>query len=978
MSDDAVKAKARARALAAAQALKAKADAEAAAKAPMAPATPVTPEPVPAPAPAVPEFTPPPDAPEVGGVGGYMADTGEPVVGPRPPPPQMPAVVPPGATMPSSPGAGLSSAGPGSLADEFGGAPRAYVAPLGAPDAPVTPEGATSQIGGPGDYQPEFGGLTSVQPSAVYDRLHHLSSGLWKQAADIAAVPPEVMKVVFGAAGSQIMQGVNPTEAFRNGLRKIGWMTPAEQEDTLDRIGYQIPLAMAELAAVFTGAGAVEKFTEGSTKAIPSAFNAVAKWLRSKPMGQVTGTMGAVAGGQVANEASDGNIAWTMLGTMLGAGGVATLLGTANVIGQRTLVPWYKSLTRPRAREAIVPLTAETGAGPVSARAAMANIEDALKSTHDDVMQGAQTRVNQALDVFQNVGSPDQEAGLFFKKMHEAADYARARVKTLLSFSKLDTKLPMDHVNGAMSRIRRARLGSLAMPDGEVRELIDSMNLTPKSPAGKAQPPPHTKVEGLVNLRDMITAKMNDMRWGQNTDKKFMAPLQASYKLLIDAIDADLQAGAPSPQVSAAIKIKQDLSRLFDSGPLGRIYRTDPNARPALIPAETLDEMQRGAAPTPAAAGETILSAPQSLDEIDRFYTAQAGPVVAPPADLGGFPRARLMPAPSGSVVEQATQVVASEFKKVLGSPEDMMEPGVLAGDTATLSPGKLGATVERGKTFMKKYETLVTGLGNAWARLRQPLDALGNSHVATKQYLASAVARAIGKDADVVIDDIFDPKTGSGVYKVRNLMRGVGHDPIAVQGLRFGIMQRFWKDVFGRTEVDRTGGQLSAAWSSRALTLLDNRSTRLIYQEALGTKTFNRLEAVVKAAISLNDAQRGMGHGLLRRAIPANFLIKSVASMLGAAAGRRLGTGTIQVPGKMSMLAQNIAGAFFKSALPANEMLSRALLDPRWEKLLLIRAPETVKEVESLNGVIRELFRAGRTTMRGATIQYNQPEEDQ
>lgn len=100
-----------------------------------------------------------------------------------------------------------------------------------------------------------------------------------------------------------------------------------------------------------------------------------------------------------------------------------------------------------------------------------------------------------------------------------------------------------------------------------------------------------------------------------------------------------------------------------------------------------------------------------------------------------------------------------------------------------------------------------------------------------------------------------------------------------------------------------------------------------------------------------------------------SRFLITGGAAIAGAATGRMLGTGTIQVPGQFSRVFRDIAGTYF-GQINATKTMGWALNNPHFEKMLFAEVPRNRSQAKALFKRTNKILSAAMMGMRG--IQYN------
>ncbi len=171
-------------------------------------------------------------------------------------------------------------------------------------------------------------------------------------------------------------------------------------------------------------------------------------------------------------------------------------------------------------------------------------------------------------------------------------------------------------------------------------------------------------------------------------------------------------------------------------------------------------------------------------------------------------------------------------------------------------------------------------------------------------------------------------------------LVRTVQGDPIAFQGLRTGLIEELW----------RRGGADAGGFAR----LLAQPKIQRLIQTVLSPQDLSRLNRITTAAADISTVRQSIARTLLTSTGRIGF------RLAGAQAGRQLagvtGGGTVQTPGIVSKaFAQTFDRLFI--AVPPEELLARAIVDSRWERTILSRAPKDLPEVRTLLRKIRRLL---------------------
>ena len=123
---------------------------------------------------------------------------------------------------------------------------------------------------------------------------------------------------------------------------------------------------------------------------------------------------------------------------------------------------------------------------------------------------------------------------------------------------------------------------------------------------------------------------------------------------------------------------------------------------------------------------------------------------------------------------------------------------------------------------------------------------------------------------------------------------------------------------------------------------------------EALGFEDMKRLERMVRAGKDIADKAAGVSS----RTMLGLFMRFETAEL----SRRFLGASTIQATGAAATTGQWAANSL-TSVAPAKDVFTKAITDPKWERILYSRVPETLKDMQRTQEQMKALiggFRAG------------------
>lgn len=267
-------------------------------------------------------------------------------------------------------------------------------------------------------------------------------------------------------------------------------------------------------------------------------------------------------------------------------------------------------------------------------------------------------------------------------------------------------------------------------------------------------------------------------------------------------------------------------------------------------------------------------------------------------------------------------------------------------GIRSTFREAMESATPEVAARYMQKIEPSVRPLARLNVELTTATDELVRLHQLSDTIAKSSLSRFMEVDSAVAIRRLLaDPK---GPTTAREIMREIGHDPKAVSGIKAGVV-----DELMRT----TEGSPNAIKKLMAEPKMD-RTLNEIFTSAERAR-FDRL---IEIGARVENGDEKLLRKFFRGGVPI------IARIIGAQGGRTLarfgGGGTVQTPGIVAGVTKNwFTDALKGISLP--ELMARAVLDPKWEKVLLMRTPENPKDVRrAIKWIIKPLINAQASTI--------------
>ena len=248
-----------------------------------------------------------------------------------------------------------------------------------------------------------------------------------------------------------------------------------------------------------------------------------------------------------------------------------------------------------------------------------------------------------------------------------------------------------------------------------------------------------------------------------------------------------------------------------------------------------------------------------------------------------------------------------------------------------TAAAGRKPVSLRRQRRALREFPEVAKELVEANDLVRRSL-------ARRRELESGALARFGEPDPQVGISRLIASTDPAG--EARRLVATLKGSPTALQGLRTGLIEELWK---------RGGGD--AKGFSRLLA--QPKIERLILT-VLSPDDQRRLARITTAAEDISSQQQSIWRTVLTGAARLGFRVG------GAQVGRQLagvtGGGTVQTPGIVSRAAAQTFDRLFM-AVPSEELLARAVVDSRWERTILSRAPKDLPEVRVLLRRMRRLL---------------------
>lgn len=255
---------------------------------------------------------------------------------------------------------------------------------------------------------------------------------------------------------------------------------------------------------------------------------------------------------------------------------------------------------------------------------------------------------------------------------------------------------------------------------------------------------------------------------------------------------------------------------------------------------------------------------------------------------------------------------------------------------------------------FVDKYEREIAPLTNASTDLRRTADYI-TAHQEHREVVSrSALARFANSDTDTALRAIWNSK--DPVRQTRELVASFHGNPDAMEGLQ----QATLKLLMGNTRGDFV----------RVQNALETPRFREMLETVLTPQQMTRLAKLTDIGVRIARGDEDIIRDFMRN----RFTL--AGKILGAAAGRSMGTGTLQAPSLVS----NMVGRWVERVFSVTDpvvMFQRAVLDPKWEAIMWSKMPEGSKDIRALTRNMRRLLGTGTGLLSSVGRTTSAEEED-
>jgi hypothetical protein len=868
---------------------------------------------------------------------GQTADPmAQPAPDPTPAPPQVAAPAPapqPTASVPAPTVAGQvapSAPDPNAqpAADPYAAALAAAQPDAGAP-AQGDPYAAALQAAQPDQVDPNSQGI-------VGDTITGFNNKFYGLVANVIGVPIGAVDQAMGYAHLSFMQNpYSARDAIMAGFVKLGLSHP-DANTLANKVGgavgqgaieaYLATLAAPSMAAVKV-AEVAPGLWNGAVRTAQMITKGLGEMIQAAPVDTITTNATSAGGATYGGE--KGGTPGALLGGLIGGGvpNVLEGLGRGMVGTTKRLIDTFKPASG-------APIFNPTGRGAGFAQ-----------SFSNDQVNGDVAKAGQALyDAVKGDTSLPRTAGgsqastlAIGDRVNAAYDYSKSIENELWSrVDKTATATPtaLNSARSDLAKIRAeaAQQNPKDMPPevAALNQLIANTQPTVNELGQVVRQGKPLTVERVLALRASIlkvqrtaNAATANGQLPLGTTDTYLTNLTkvagAALKLVENTIP---ESSVELQQARAFSKVQ---ANLFEKGPVGTLIRGQGKLNPG-VPLEdvgarpiNVGQPNLGVVPPKINAFDALTTTDQGqsqalqIQQMLRTHFGDGSPLGPVDASLPGS-----RPPTSATDVVGAIQDTARNLFR------EAADQGGSSPDEASAAGEKwINANIGRLQAFAKPAQELSDTLAHI-TTLQQQRDAISNN-------VFSRFAKGNPDDAITAVFNSGDP-----VLAAKGIASNLAENTGALEGFRNGMISHFIAKFGDNPRQAYEAWRNSDQWSP-------------VFKAIMQPDEYARMTRVITAAAGV--AAKGNG-GLIVNSLSGGIVL------IGRVAGARFlrnalsGTGTIQIPTLGASMGARVAKRFAERIFhytPPADLLKWGMQDPKWEGVLLSRAPTSVAEYNTL-----------------------------
>jgi hypothetical protein len=784
-------------------------------------------------------------------------------------------------------------------------------------------------------YTPDVNAISSVDDQhSVAKAVTDIAAGFNISLARALSLPRETVDRGLGMLGLDYMQHGSPQQNTVDALNRMG--IPAyEVENLANKIGKGALPALATWAAMQLAAPSMAANQGVGT--LGYLMREVGQWTMKHPVVGMWLGQASQAGGKVATDTFGDNPAIEFAGEL--AGGAAP--GAAKFAVSK--VPGVKPLTKAvgagiNAISDVLPTDLSNAVKkynplysalpPASSKTPLIDAgadANRIQTFAKDQIFAAQTyqdkAIENAINSIPTSGTPAQVQTRTHNLLEQAEKISKRIVSGFWDRVPLKTKIPVTDLRNDVIAMRRELVDSdNVRPDTMLDKVMDVVRLRQEPGSGKFVAPKPT-IQKLRDLQSQIGTAITEER-ARDAPREGMV---RNLARLSEVIDENIAKQLPNnTTIEQARQMSKRHNDLFSRGPINDI----------------LSKRRTGDFRVPVADSvDTLL---QKTDGLAALKAVQEGVSTYP-----RIPTTRFLPAAQRGRLVAVTPQEEATLNQLVKSAEDSIRASFR--EAAEAGP-------EKAVAYSQKNEDAIKALANVAGELNFAAQKVAAVLAEKKAIQSSALARFAETSPEKAVQNIFAQKDPAAV--ARQLMISFRGDPDAIEGLRNQILNEL---IFNKAKANPVLVQR----------MMKEPRTQNLLEATLSNDQWNRLKKMTDTAVRVGvEDETGW-----RTALKSPF--KTLGQFIGAAAGRKLNTGTIQVPGIFSKR----FGAIMERSLGGTDpqdLLAQAVLDPHWERLLYSRVPTNSRDMRLAQDNYRRIFSTIDTSYHQTLRRLSEDKDDE
>lgn len=775
-------------------------------------------------------------------------------------------------------------------------------------------------------YTPEVSDLRFPEDQySVSQAVTDIAAGFNISLARALSLPRETVDRGLGLLGLDYMQYGGPQQQTIDSLNRMGIPT-YEVENLANKIGKGALPALATWASIQLAAPAMAANTGTGTAGY--LMRQVGEWALKHPVVGMWLGQTSQAGGKIATDTFGENPLTEFAGEL--AGGAAP--GAAKFAAGK--VPGVRLAAKGVGKTAdIIAETLPTDLGnaikkynpfynPLPPAGGKAPLIDAhsdanrIQTFAKDQIYAAQTyqdkAIENAINSIPTSGTPAQVQTRTHDLLQQAEKISKRIVSGFWDKVPLKTRIPVNELRQDIINLRKELVDSdNVRPDDMIEKVINVVRLQQEPGSGKFIAPKPT-IQKLRDLQSQIGTAITEERARDAPREGMVRNLARISEMIDDHIARELPSNTSIEQARQMSKRHNDL---FSRGPINDI----------------LSKRRTGDFRVPVADSvDTLL---QKTDGLAALKAVQEGVSSYP-----RIPTTKFQPKALRGRLVAVTPEEENTLNQLVKSAEDSIRTSFR--EAAESGPQKAVA-------YSQKNEDAIKALASVAGELNWAAQKVSVALAEKKAIQASALAKFAETSPEKAVQNIFAQKDPAAV--ARQLIVSFRGDPDALEGLRNQILNEL---IFSK-------GKTNPVLIQR---LMQEPRTQNLLEATLSNDQWNRLKKMVDVAVKVGVEDEQGFKSLLK----APF--RTAGRLTGAFIGRRIAPGTLQGP---AIFSQSF-GKYMEQSLGGtdpSDLLSQAVLDPHWERLLYSRIPTNTRDMRAAMQNYRRIF-SGIDTAQSQVLQ--------